>query len=114
MPRDNDERSFRSEREILYQILFDMKRVAKPDAPFLVVGPDVFRTIDRYAAGLEPAHIVKAVLEHQDMNYQPGRENESKGYIYPSTFNELRTDGNRKVTLIWKGSTLITGNVRRI
>ena len=26
MPRDNDERSFRSEREILYQILFDMKR----------------------------------------------------------------------------------------
>jgi transcriptional regulator with PAS, ATPase and Fis domain len=26
MPRDTDERSFRSEREILYQILFDMKR----------------------------------------------------------------------------------------
>jgi len=26
MPRDNEERSFRSEREILYQILFDMKR----------------------------------------------------------------------------------------
>ncbi len=26
MPRDGDERSFRSEREILYQILFDMKR----------------------------------------------------------------------------------------
>ena len=26
IPRDNDERSFKSEREILYQILFDMKR----------------------------------------------------------------------------------------
>ena len=26
MPRDSDERSFRSEREILYQILFDMKK----------------------------------------------------------------------------------------
>ena len=58
------------------KFLSDMKRIAKPGAQFLVVGPDVFRAIDRYAAGQEPAHIVKAVLEHQDMNYQPGRENE--------------------------------------
>lgn len=54
--------------------LYDMKRVAKPNAQFLVCGPDIFRTIDRYAAGQEPKHILMAALEHQDLNLQPGRE----------------------------------------
>jgi len=56
--------------------LYEMKRVAKPNAQFLVCGPDIFRTIDRYAMGQEPKHILMAALEHQDMNLQPGRENE--------------------------------------
>jgi len=48
--------------------LYDMMRVAKPKARFLITGPDVFKAIERYKNNLEPIHIVQSVLEH-------GREN---------------------------------------
>lgn len=56
--------------------LEDMFRVAKPGAPVLIVGPDVYRTIQRWAKGQEPWHMVVSTLEHQDVNYQPDREAE--------------------------------------
>lgn len=42
--------------------LADVRRVL--DGDLLVVGPDTFRTLDRWKAGQEPWHIVEAVLEH--------------------------------------------------
>lgn len=54
--------------------LLDIRRIAKPGAPILVVGPDVWRTIHRWRDGKEPWHMVESVLEHQDNNFQPGRE----------------------------------------
>lgn len=56
--------------------LKDMMRVAKPNAPFLISGPDVLKTIQRWANKQEPWHMVLSTMEHQDINYQPGRENE--------------------------------------
>lgn len=58
------------------EFLKDMSRVAKPNAPMLIVGPDVLKTIIRWRDGQEPWHMVLSVLEHLDMNYQPGRETE--------------------------------------
>jgi SAM-dependent methyltransferase len=55
--------------------LQDMKRVAKPGAPFLFCGPDVLKTIERWSKGQEPWHMVLSTMEHQDINTQPGREN---------------------------------------
>lgn len=54
--------------------LQDMKRIAKPNAPFLVCGPDVLRTIKRWASGQEPWDMVLSTMEHQDVNAQPERE----------------------------------------
>jgi SAM-dependent methyltransferase len=54
--------------------LLDMKRVAKPNAPFLVCGPDVLKTIKRWSEGLEPWEMVLSTMEHQDVNTQPERE----------------------------------------
>lgn len=54
--------------------LQDMRRIAKPNAPFLVCGPDVFKTIQRWAKGQEPWEMVLSTMEHQDINTQPGRE----------------------------------------
>lgn len=56
--------------------LLDMKRIAKPDAHILVVGPDVYRSITLWAKGEQPWHMVISTLEHQDTHYQPGREEE--------------------------------------
>ena len=56
--------------------LLDMNRVAKPGAPILVVGPDVYRTIKRWSKGQEPWSMVESTLEHAGVNYQPGREDE--------------------------------------
>lgn len=56
--------------------LQDMIRVAKPGANILVVGPDVMKTIQRWHEGKEPFHMVESVMEHQDVNLQPGREAE--------------------------------------
>ncbi len=56
--------------------LLDMNRVAKPDAPILIVGPDVLKTIQLWKEGKEPWHMVLSTMEHQDVNYQPDREHE--------------------------------------
>jgi len=56
--------------------LKDMSRIAKKDAPMLIVGPDVFKTIQRWKEGTEPWHMVMSVMEHLDMNFQPDRETE--------------------------------------
>jgi SAM-dependent methyltransferase len=54
--------------------LHEMKRIAKPNAKFLVCGPDVYKTIKRWASGQEPWHMVVSTMEHLDINTQPGRE----------------------------------------
>jgi len=48
--------------------LNDISRVAKPNAPILVVGPDVYKTIHRWKQDREPWFMVQSVLEHQGMN----------------------------------------------
>lgn len=56
--------------------LADMRRIAKPEAPILITGPDVLKTIQLWADGKEPWHMVLSTMEHQDVNWQPGREHE--------------------------------------
>lgn len=56
--------------------LDDISRVVKPDAPMLIVGPDVHKTIRRWARNEEPWEMVMSTMEHQDMNYQPDREHQ--------------------------------------
>jgi SAM-dependent methyltransferase len=61
---------------LLPAFLDDMRRIAKPGAPVLVVGPDIVKTIQRWSDGREPWHMVMSTLEHQDFNWQPGRQAE--------------------------------------
>lgn len=56
--------------------LDDISRIVKPGAPMLIVGPDVYKTIKRWANKEEPWEMVMSTMEHQDINYQPGREHE--------------------------------------
>jgi SAM-dependent methyltransferase len=56
--------------------LNEMSRIAKPNAPMLIVGPDVYKTIQRWKNGQEPWWMVESVMEHQDINLQPDREHE--------------------------------------
>lgn len=56
--------------------LEDIFRVVKPNAPILIVGPDVLRTIKLWAQGKEPWHMVLSTMEHLETNYQPGREHQ--------------------------------------
>lgn len=49
----------------------DMRRVAKPGAPILVVGPDVYKTLQRWKEDKEPWEMVISTMEHQEHNYQP-------------------------------------------
>lgn len=56
--------------------LLDMRRMAKPGAPILVVGPDVLKTIQRWREDKEPWEMVLSTMEHQEHNYQPERESE--------------------------------------
>lgn len=56
--------------------MMDMDRVAKPGAPIFIIGPDVFRTIERWKTGEEPWFMVESTMEHQDVNWQPDREHE--------------------------------------
>ena len=56
--------------------LADIRRIAKPGAHVLVVGPDVLKTIVRWSEGKEPWEMVLSTMEHQEVNWQPGRENE--------------------------------------
>lgn len=53
--------------------LSEIQRISKPGALVLVVGPDVFRTIKLWSAGSQPWFMVESTLEHQDVNWQPGR-----------------------------------------
>lgn len=47
--------------------LMDMRRIAKPNAQFLICGPDVHKTIKRWAQGQEPWEMVLSVMEHLDV-----------------------------------------------
>jgi len=51
--------------------LLDMRRIAKPGAPILIVGPDVYKTIQRWREDKEPWEMVISTMEHQEHNYQP-------------------------------------------
>jgi predicted SAM-dependent methyltransferase len=53
------------------EFLLDMKRIAKPGAPILIVGPDVHKTIHRWRNGQEPWEMVLSTMEHQEHNFQP-------------------------------------------
>ncbi|MFA6127596.1 MAG: sigma-54 dependent transcriptional regulator [Bacteroidales bacterium] len=69
MPRDNDDRSFRSEREILYQILFDMKRDVN-DLKKLV------NTMMSHKEGIpgmeqEDQSILSRLYQEQDVRFDP-------------------------------------------
>lgn len=48
--------------------LGEMHRIAKPGANILIVGPDVYKTLDRWKANQEPWHMVMSVLEGQDLD----------------------------------------------
>tara|TARA_R110000803_G_scaffold37598_13_gene81114 strand:- start:15249 stop:15902 length:654 start_codon:yes stop_codon:yes gene_type:complete len=50
--------------------LNDMKRIAKNGAPILAVGPDVHKTIKRWAENHEPWDMVVSTMEHQDIESQ--------------------------------------------
>lgn len=47
--------------------IYEMSRMAKPGAPMLIVGPDVYRAIQRWSEGKEPWWMVESVLEHQEV-----------------------------------------------
>ena len=64
------------EWSLVPSFMMDINRVAKPGAPMLIVGPDVYRTINRWKDGSEPWFMVESVLEHQDVNWQPDRQHE--------------------------------------
>lgn len=51
----------------LPSFLDGVRRVAKPGAPILIVGPDVHRTLLRWKAGSEPWEMVESVMEHQNL-----------------------------------------------
>jgi len=48
--------------------LTEMQRIAKPGAEILVCGPDVYKTIQRWAKGQEPWHMVLSTMEHQNVS----------------------------------------------
>lgn len=62
--------------EEVFPFMEDILRVAKPGAPVLIVGPDVYRTITCWANGSQPWHMVKSTMEHQGENFQPDREDQ--------------------------------------
>lgn len=53
--------------------LKDIQRIAKPGAQFLVVGPDVYKTIKLWSSGAQPWEMIESTMEHQDVNWQPDR-----------------------------------------
>lgn len=48
----------------LLDFLGDVRRVLKPGGDVFAIGPDVFRTLERWKAGQEPWEIVDSNLEH--------------------------------------------------
>lgn len=51
----------------------EVRRVLQPDGELLVVGPDVFRTIQRWHEGVEPFSMVESTMEHSS-HFQPSVE----------------------------------------
>lgn len=58
--------------------LKDMSRIAKPNAPMLIIGPDVHRTIRRWKNDEEPWSILEAVLEDRLIDSEPDPEGENQ------------------------------------
>lgn len=54
--------------------LNELSRIAKPDAIFMIVGPDVYKVFDMWKNEELPIEMVKATVEHQDLNYQKDRD----------------------------------------
>jgi SAM-dependent methyltransferase len=48
----------------ILDFLRDIHRVLKPGGEVLAIGPDVFRTLERWRAGQEPWEILESNLEH--------------------------------------------------
>lgn len=70
------------------EFVADMARVAAKDAPILIVGPDVYRTIKLFAQGLQPWHIVEATLESQARHLLPP----DRGRKVPGWFDLIPAD----------------------
>lgn len=81
---------------LLPAFLLDMGRIAKPGAPMLVVGPDVYRTIQQWRDGREPWWMVQSVLEHQDVK----AENLSSDEIWDGATHHWNCHEGRVVTLV--------------
>jgi SAM-dependent methyltransferase len=81
---------------LLPAFLRDMSRIAKPGAPMLIVGPDVYRTIDRWRNGHEPWWMVQSVLEHQDVN----ADNRGPDEVWDGATHHWNCHEERVVTLV--------------
>jgi predicted SAM-dependent methyltransferase len=81
---------------LLPAFLRDMSRIAKSDAPMLIVGPDVYRTIDRWRNGHEPWWMVQSVLEHQDVN----ADNHGSDEVWDGATHHWNCHEERVVTLV--------------
>jgi len=69
LPRDNEERSFRSEREILYQILFDMKRDVNDLKKLVNDLMDRKEGIPRVET--EDTSLLSRLYQEQDLRFDP-------------------------------------------
>lgn len=76
--------------------LDDIIRVTKKGGPILIVGPDVLRTIQLWAKNQEPWHMVLSTMEHQDVNYQPGREDK----VWEGAYHHWNCHEERVVKLL--------------
>lgn len=52
----------------LFPFLKDMQRIAKPNAPMLIICPDLYKTIHLWHQNQLPWWLVESVMEHQDLN----------------------------------------------
>ncbi len=60
--------------------LNDMQRIAKPEAPILIAGPDLYRTIKLWREGQLPWDLVESVMEHQDIDASINRLESNTDY----------------------------------
>lgn len=63
------------EWEYVPNFLKEMSRISKPDALFMVVGPDMYRALDMWKNDEISIDLVSNILEHQDTNYQDSDTN---------------------------------------
>lgn len=79
--------------------LREARRVLAPGGEMMIVGPDVYLTIERYRRGEEPWSIVEAVLE-SDHNYQ------QRGEDWDGACHAWNYEAGRTVRLLeWCGFT---------